>query len=151
MKDLILLLYFVYLAGHPNIGSPIDRVVMVRGINAERAKASEPALISNMELMASAQAKCQDMLNRNYWSHFAPDGTSPWFFYEQAGYKYHYAGENLARDADSDEEAMEWLMASPTHKQNILGLEYTDIGVGKCSGKIAGVSTTLWVQHFGGQ
>jgi hypothetical protein len=94
-------------------------------------------------------AKGTDMLNRNYWAHVAPDGTEPWAFFINAGYKYRYAGENLARDFSSASSTVDAWMASPSHRENLLSNKYKDIGVAVVEGNLNGVDTTIVVQFFG--
>jgi hypothetical protein len=89
------------------------------------------------------------MLAKGYWAHFAPDGTSPWSFFLKFGYKYKYAGENLARDFSDASSAVNAWMNSPTHKENILNPNYKEIGIGVVEGNLAGADTTIIVQFFG--
>ena len=89
------------------------------------------------------------MLAKGYWAHFAPDGTSPWSFFLSFGYKYRYAGENLARDFQDAPSAVNAWMNSPSHRENILNPNYRDIGIGVVEGNLAGVNTTIIVQFFG--
>ncbi len=85
--------------------------------------------------------KACDIVKRKYWSHKDPDGVESWYMFDLAGYKYVYAGENLAKDFYSDYQAMRALMRSPTHRENILMREYTNVGIGRCG--------NITVQHFG--
>jgi hypothetical protein len=89
------------------------------------------------------------MLAKGYWAHFAPDGTSPWSFFLSFGYKYKYAGENLARDFPDAASAVNAWMNSPSHKENILNSNYSEIGIGVVEGNLAGADTTIIVQFFG--
>ena len=89
------------------------------------------------------------MIDRDYWAHVAPDGTQPWKFFTSFGYKYRYAGENLARDFSNASSAMDAWMNSPTHKENILNPKYKEIGIGVVEGDLAGTDTTIIVQFFG--
>lgn len=89
------------------------------------------------------------MLNKDYWAHVAPDGTQPWRFFTDFGYRYRYAGENLARDFTNPSSAVDAWMASPSHKENLLSPKYKEIGVAVVEGDLAGVDTTLIVQFFG--
>ena len=66
--------------------------------NEERAKNNLPALLYNERLSQAAQAKGEDMFEKNYWSHYGPSGETPWEFILDAGYQYEYAGENLAKN-----------------------------------------------------
>src|SRR3990167_10669241 len=71
-------------------------------VNKERGQNGRAPLTLNPQLSDAARRKAADMLEKNYWSHFAPDGsTSPWGFIRAAGYSYVNAGENLARDRKS--------------------------------------------------
>lgn len=122
---------------------------VIRLTNEKRAQAGLAPLTENSKLSEAARAKGNDMLAKGYWAHFAPDGTSPWSFFLSFGYKYRYAGENLARDFSSDHLAVEAWMASPTHKENILNANYKDIGIGVVEGSLSGADTTIIVQFFG--
>lgn len=122
---------------------------VIRLTNEKRSQAGLPPLTENSSLSSAARAKGNDMLAKGYWAHFAPDGTSPWSFFLSFGYKYRYAGENLARDFSSDHLAVEAWMASPSHKENILSPNYKDIGIGVVEGSLSGADTTIIVQFFG--
>lgn len=117
--------------------------------NLARAQAGLPSLSLDPQLSSGAQAKANDMFNKNYWAHTAPDGTPPWVFIKNAGYQYIFAGENLARDfGDSDSVVSAW-MVSPSHRENILKPEYKEIGFAIVNGRLNGEETTLVVQFFG--
>jgi hypothetical protein len=102
------------------------------------------------ELSDAARRKASDMLEKNYWAHFAPDGsTSPWGFIRQAGYNYQFAGENLAKGfTDSSSVVTAW-MNSETHRANILSEKYKEIGFAIVPGTLQGEETVLIVQMFG--
>jgi len=117
--------------------------------NQKRLAAGVPALNHNSQLYQAALAKGNHMLANNYWAHIAPDGTEPWKFFTDAGYRYRYAGENLARDFTNPTSAVDAWMASPTHKENLLSQKYVDIGVAVVEGNLNGVDTTIIVQMFG--
>ena len=122
---------------------------VVRLTNDRRITAGLLPLSENGALSQAAQAKGADMLNKGYWAHFAPDGTSPWSFFTDFGYRYRYAGENLARDFSSPGAAVDAWMNSPTHRENILNGNYKEVGIGVVEGNLAGVETTIIVQFFG--
>lgn len=117
--------------------------------NTKRAIAGVGDLTVNQSLNEAAQKKGEDMLAKDYWAHVAPDGTEPWKFFDDAGYVYRYAGENLARDFSNASEAVDAWMASPSHKENMLSSKYQEIGVAVVEGDLNGVDTTLIVQLFG--
>jgi hypothetical protein len=127
----------------------ISPAEVIRLTNDKRVSAGLSPLSQNSTLDMAALAKGQDMLSKGYWAHFAPDGTSPWSFFNQFGYKYKYAGENLARDFSSADGAVSAWMNSATHKENILNPHYREIGIGVVEGSLSGTDTTIIVQFFG--
>lgn len=117
--------------------------------NEERQKNGVAPLTYNDRLASAATAKAQNMFAHNYWAHYGPDGTSPWDFILGSGYRYQYAGENLAKDFMYSDEVVKAWMDSPTHRANIVKSEYKEIGFGIMNGTIDGEETTLVVQMFG--
>lgn len=116
--------------------------------NRERAKQDLVPLHFNQTLTNSALAKAQDMFANNYWAHHSPQGKSPWDFFQDSGYQYTVAGENLAKDFYDTESLVRAWMGSPTHRANIINDKYQDLGIGVVNGILNGVKTTLVVQHF---
>jgi len=136
----------------PNVlgyAANISPAEVIRLTNVQRAANGLNALSENSILDSAALAKGNDMLAKGYWAHFAPDGTSPWSFFLKFGYKYKYAGENLARDFQDASSAVNAWMNSPSHKENILNPNYREIGIGVVEGSLAGADTTIIVQFFG--
>jgi uncharacterized protein YkwD len=122
---------------------------LIAHTNQERAKAGLPPLQEDPRLNAAAAAKAQNMFEENYWAHYSPSGKDPWGFIQGAGYKFSYAGENLARNFETSPEVVDAWMASPTHKANIINTHYTQIGMAVAEGMINGERTVLVVQEFG--
>ncbi|OGM13092.1 hypothetical protein A3A76_01720 [Candidatus Woesebacteria bacterium RIFCSPLOWO2_01_FULL_39_23] len=122
---------------------------IIRLTNQKRADAGVQSLSFSATLASAAKAKGEDMLAKDYWAHVAPDGTEPWKFFTDAGYKYRYAGENLARDFSSASTTVDAWNASPSHKENMLSGKYDEIGVAVVEGDFNGVDTTIVVQLFG--
>ena len=136
----------------PNIlgyASQISPDEVIRLTNQKRAEAGLSALTYNQTLAGAAYTKGRDMIDRDYWAHTAPDGTQPWKFFTDFGYRYKYAGENLARDFSSAQATVDAWMNSPTHRDNILNSKYKEIGIGVTEGDLAGIDTTIVVQFFG--
>ena len=104
--------------------------------NIERAKAGLPNLIENKLLNASATQKAKDMGEKGYFSHNTPDGKTPWTFILAQGYKYVYAGENLAEGYPDACVIVEKWMGSRGHRKNILDTHFKDIGVGFYQNKV---------------
>lgn len=106
-------------------------------------------LTGNSLLAVAAQAKADDMLVSQYFAHTSPSGRTPWSWITQAGYRYSYAGENLAVHFSSTESLQEGWMASPSHRANIVHPKYQEIGIGVALGTFEGVETTMVVEMFG--
>ena len=117
--------------------------------NQQREKDGLPDLKYNDKLACAAYQKAQDMFNKNYWAHFAPDGKTPWDFILNCGYNYEYAGENLAKNFLFSDGVVGAWMNSPSHRDNILKSNYTDVGFAVVNGVLNGEQTTLVVQMFG--
>ena len=117
--------------------------------NQYRLERGLTELQTNSLLNEAARQKAAHMFANNYWAHYSPDGTSPWWFFKNNGYSYTYAGENLARDFGDSQEVVKAWMASPTHKDNIVSSKYKEIGVAVVDGILNGEETTLVVQMFG--
>jgi hypothetical protein len=117
--------------------------------NAERTKYDLQKLQYNDSLAAAARKKAEYMFQHNYWSHYAPDGTTPWDFIVSQGYQYEYAGENLAKNFLFSQGVVDAWMNSKTHKENILRKDYTEVGFAVVNGILNGEQTTLVVQMFG--
>lgn len=117
--------------------------------NEIRMREGLSQLQENTQLDEAAQKKAANMFQKDYWSHFAPDGTSPWDFIRQAGYQYEYAGENLAKNFLFSSNVVDAWMNSPTHRENIVRKEYTQVGYAVVNGMLNGEETTLVVQMFG--
>ncbi|MEU6666704.1 CAP domain-containing protein [Streptomyces sp. NPDC046727] len=115
--------------------------------NAERGRAGLPALATDPLLTAAAQAHCADMVARDFYAHTSPDGGEPWDRAAAAGARRRTIGENIACGQRSPAEVVEGWMNSPGHRANILGREFTHLGVGFAGGGRAG---TYWTQLFGG-
>lgn len=107
---------------------------LLQATNKQRAENQSGALIINSELAAAAQAKANDMVTRNYWSHNTPDGKEPWVFINGTGYKYQKAGENLAYGFVSSGDTITGWMNSPTHRENLLDKDFTEVGFGFADG-----------------
>lgn len=117
--------------------------------NEQRQKNNLPALALNSALSLAAQRKAENMFQENYWSHYSPDGKTPWDFILGAGYKYEYAGENLAKNFLFSNGVIDAWMNSTTHRDNLLKKEYTEVGYAIVNGTLNGEQTTIVVQEFG--
>jgi hypothetical protein len=129
--------------------SDINTNELVTLANSERVTRGLDELTIDSRLVSAALAKGQDMIEKDYWSHFGPNGESPWQFILAAGYDYIYAGENLAKDFTLAAPIHSAWMASPSHRSNILNGNFKNIGIASITGEFQGEETTVVVQMFG--
>src|SRR3989344_4042436 len=121
-------------------------------VNQKRQEIGLAPLELNSALSDASRRKAADMLAKNYWAHFAPDGlTSPWEFIRAAGYSYVHAGENLAKGFTDSASTVNAWMDSQSHRDNILSGKYKDVGFAIVPGTLQGEETVLIVEMFGSQ
>jgi uncharacterized protein YkwD len=113
-------------------------------VNTERVSRGEAPLVDSISLTKVAQDHCTDMFTRGYFSHYTPEGLSPFDRMAQVDIVFNYAGENLAL-APSVDLAMKGLMQSIGHKENILSANFHQLGVGVIDGGIYG---EMYCQEF---
>lgn len=123
--------------------------VVVDLTNTERTERNLSSLTRNSLLDKAAKLKAEHMRDNDYFAHFSPDGISPWYWFDQIGYDYIHAGENLAVFFDDSDEVVQAWMDSPLHRDNILKAEYTEIGVATVKAAHDGYDTVFVVQLFG--
>ncbi|MBI4084608.1 MAG: CvpA family protein [Candidatus Levybacteria bacterium] len=117
---------------------------MWRMVNSERQKRGLSPLAFDTALANVARDFSRDMLVRGYFSHYTPEGESPFDRMKNRGIEYLSAGENLAL-APSVELAMQGLMDSPGHRANILSENFGKIGIGVMDGGFYG---KMFTQEF---
>lgn len=139
----------LYRPGVLGVESQISVERVIEDTNRQRQNVGLQPLKENSALDAAARAKAANMFAENYWAHFSPSGKDPWGFIKSAGYKFSYAGENLARNFYNSEDVVTAWMNSPSHKDNLLNPNYQDIGIAVAEGVLQGQKTTLVVQMFG--
>ncbi|HET8991664.1 MAG TPA: CAP domain-containing protein [Candidatus Saccharimonadales bacterium] len=98
--------------------------------NLDRENNHEPDLTLTSLLDSAAQAKAEDMVKNNYWSHVSSSGKTPQSFIVASGYQYSVAGENLAYGFNSAVAVNQAWMNSQDHRANILDAAYTNVGFG---------------------
>lgn len=120
--------------------------------NQERKENGLSEFSMNSKLVESAQAKGTAMLANDCWDHYCPSGKSPWDFFDDAGYDYVYAGENLAEGFNENASVFDAWMNSKTHRENIIRGNFTEIGIGIVYGEFQGIKdNAIIVVHFGSQ
>lgn len=122
---------------------------LVELANVDRESNNLHGLTVSPVLQEAAQLKANDMAAKGYFAHNSPDGVTPWHWFEEAGYGFSFAGENLAvYFSDSAELERAW-MNSPLHRANILNSYFTEIGIATAKGTYHGRETVYVVQEFG--
>lgn len=116
--------------------------------NQDRAAYGLSGLIEDPLLNKAAQAAADDMAKKGYFAHTSPDGKDPWFWLRQVGYRYSYAGENLAVNFTDSRTVQSAWMKSSTHRANIINKNYTHVGFGTANGVYEGRETTFLVEFF---
>lgn len=120
-------------------------------VNKARSQRNISTLAYNLRLASAADFKAHDMIARSYFSHTDPDGKYIWDKIAEEGYKpYTVLGENLAVDFFSTEGLMAAWIESPTHRANILNVDYKDQGIGVADGNGGKYSMAI-ANTFGAQ
>jgi hypothetical protein len=122
---------------------------LVDGTNSNRVANDLPALTVNPLLQEAAQEKANDMSKNSYFAHTSPAGITPWYWFENVGYDFSYAGENLAVNFTDSQDVTNAWMNSPEHRANILNVNFTDIGIAMATGTYEGQPATYVVELFG--
>lgn len=128
----------------------ITKSVLENFINQARQTTGLAPLSANEKLDQVAQLKAENMIQNQYFSHTSPSGITPWYWFSKVGYKYKYAGENLAIGFFDSREVYEAWLNSPSHKANILNPNYKEVGTAVMTG-FGPNNTIVVVQEFGSQ
>jgi len=126
----------------------VTKSVLQGLVNEARQSSGLTPLTENKQLSQAAQLKAENMIQNQYFDHTSPTGVSPWYWFSQAGYKYKYAGENLAIGFYESEEVYNAWLNSPSHKANILSPYYTEVGTAVLKG-FGESKAIVVVQEFG--
>jgi uncharacterized protein YkwD len=125
-------------------------VVMLNAVNKLRETGCQcgtiymppvPDLVWNDTLGLAAQDHLNDMYHNNYFSHIAPDGSSPVQRAQELGYTGDYVGENIARGYNSLDDVMNAFVASQDHCQAMMDTLYMEMGAARLG--------SYWDQEFG--
>lgn len=76
-----------------------------------------------------AQAKCDDMVQYEYFDHVNSRGQYVW---DQYPFHHSIAGENLAWGLSDAHGVVNGWNNSPTHKENMLNPKFKEVGYGVC-------------------
>lgn len=98
-------------------------------LSQDRAANGRPALRLDPALCDLARLKSRDMFLNNYFSHTSPTYGTAAQMLSAYGYAYTSVGENIAHHA-TVEKAQAAFMSSAGHRQNLLGSQWTAVGIG---------------------
>ncbi|MBR5390379.1 MAG: hypothetical protein IK141_03635 [Clostridia bacterium] len=103
-------------------------------LNRDRQSNGLPALPLDPELSRIARIKSCDMNSQHYFAHESPTYGNAASMLRAFGYAFNGVGENIAHHA-TVEKAEAAFLSSQGHRGNILGRQWTKVGVGVCVDK----------------
>lgn len=140
-----------YLMNRTDFGAAVLPAVLVDLTNEHRIENNGKALTVSPILEKAALMKAKDMADNQYFAHTSPTGITPWQWFAKAGYKFSYAGENLAINFTESTDVEKAWIGSPTHQANLISDKFDETGIATYQGIYQGQPTTYVVQLFGRQ
>jgi len=147
--ELLFLMQIYHIFPRANFMALIFPDVLVDETNENRSASNLVALKDNPVLDEAARLKANDMAAKGYFAHVSPEGLTPWYWFDKVGYRFSYAGENLAVNFVDSQDVINAWMNSSGHRANILNNYFTEIGIGMANGQYQGQEATFVVQLFG--
>jgi len=105
-------------------------------INAERSRKGRAPLRRSPVLDAAAAAHAGDMAANGYFSHTAPDGSTPLMRVGRAGYSACLIAENIASGESTAEGVVAAWMTSRPHRKNLLLRGASEFGFARAPGNV---------------
>ena len=128
-----------------NEANEVERRAFER-TNIERVKKGLPAFVWDADLCLMARKHSENMARRNFFSHVSPEGLRLRDRARAVGIlRFTVLGENIAYNLGYDDPgafAVENWMASPSHRKNILDVEFRAMAVGSFVGSDGAVYLT---------
>lgn len=97
-------------------------------VNKERAKVGSAPLTINCTLNRMAAERAIE--SSDHFSHTRPNGEEFYTIFDEYDVDYSYCGENLAAGNSTAKDTVDQWINSPSHYQNMIDPEYTQIGIG---------------------
>lgn len=149
---ILLLMYVMYVLGYnvghskPSIAATESQPSLLTQINDIRKTKNLSQLIEDPTLDNTALIKANDMAEKNYFEHDAPDGT-PWsdFIYKNRPGSNGFA-ENIAQCYTDNNSTIAGWVASPGHYKNMIAPDWTKFGTATIWDSDKGCYLT--VNHF---
>ncbi len=150
----------------PGAEAAMNGIAIDEGALGQLNTTPKQAVALNAKLMAVARAHSNDMLNRDYFQHNTPEGTTPFNRMTSGGYVYQAAGENLAwrgttgtiNLSDATEQQHLDLFVDSTvpgrgHRLIMLGEDFREVGIGVLRGEFTQGGTrydsAMQTQNYG--
>lgn len=105
-----------------------DEQIFINLINNQRIKNNLPELQIDETLLNLARLKANDIAKNKYFSHTSPTYGTIFDMLKNNNINYSKASENIARNLNAD-KAIESLMNSESHKNNILSTNFNYTGI----------------------
>jgi uncharacterized protein YkwD len=94
----------------------------------QKFEAARPLML-NANLGRAALVHAQDMATHSFMEHQGHDGSTPAQRVSRAGYQWITVAENVAAGSATAEEVVASWLASPGHCANIMGDQYSEMGI----------------------
>lgn len=131
------------------LGANITASVLIDDANVSRLAYNEAPLLRSEKLDKAANLKGENMAQERYFSHNSPKGITPWHWFQEVGYVFLYAGENLAINFTESADVHQAWLDSPEHRANLLNVKFNEIGIAAVNGIYENNPTIYVVQMFG--
>lgn len=119
---------------------------MCLSVNEERERQGKSPLVIRQAISDAAWLHAKDMHDRGYFSHYTPEGDSPYQRMRDAGISFRSGGENISAGRSTVSSTMDGWMNSSGHRENILNSSYDAFGIGYFNGSNG--YRHYWVQKF---
>ena len=132
----------------PGAEAASNSIAIDEGATGQLNTTPKQAVALNAKLMSTARAHSLDMLNRDYFEHNTPEGTTPFNRMTSAGYVFQTAGENLAwrgttgtidMTAAVEQQHVDLFVDSTVpgrgHRLIMLGEDFREVGIGVINGE----------------
>ena len=124
---------------------------MIHLINSIRSSRGLQLLNPNPVLNSIARSRSQDMLSRNYFSHYTPEGKNIFNILVENGIMYACGAENLSQASPtswgSPETIVNSWMSSSGHRANMLNPHFGQLGLGVIDSGNRRVITLIFINR----
>lgn len=124
---------------------------MIHLINSIRSSRGLQLLNPNPVLNSIARSRSRDMLSRNYFSHYTPEGKNIFNILVEDGIMYACSAENLSQASPpswgSSEAVVNNWMSSSAHRANMLNPHFGQLGLGVVDSGNRRVITLIFINR----